>query len=172
MADEKDAPPWKVNGSLNQGALFALTGKPSNAIELITSGITALRPTGVTLGMPWWLLHLAIAHADLCQLDDAWRYIDQAMSTTDATKEKWSEAEVNRVAGEIALKSLQPEAAKAEAYFEHALAVARKQQAKSWELRAAMGVAGSGAIRASRIRPVISSLRSMVGSPKASTRLT
>ena len=141
LADEKDAPPWKVNGSLNQGALFALTGKPSNAIELITSGITALRPTGVTLGMPWWLLHLAIAHADLCQLDDAWRYIDQAMSTTEATKEKWSEAEVNRVAGEIALKSLQPEAAKVEAYFERALAVARKQQAKSWELRAAMSLA-------------------------------
>ena len=141
LADEKDAPPWRVNGSLNQGVLSALTGKPLNAIELITSGITALRPTGVTLGMPWWLFHLAIANADLCQLDDAWRYIDQAMSTTEATKEKWCEAEVNRVAGEIALKSLQPEAAKAQEYFEHALAVARQQQAKSWELRAAMSLA-------------------------------
>jgi tetratricopeptide (TPR) repeat protein len=106
LADEKDAPPWRVNGSLNQGVLFALTGNASNAVQMITSGITALRPTGVTLGMPWWLLHLAIANVDLCQLDDAWRYIDQAMSTTEATKEKWCEAEVNRVAGEIALKSL------------------------------------------------------------------
>ena len=62
LAEEKDATPWRVNGSLNQGALFALTGDASNAVQMITSGITALRPTGVTIGMPWWLLHLAIAH--------------------------------------------------------------------------------------------------------------
>jgi class 3 adenylate cyclase len=49
--------------------------------------------------------------------------------------------EVHRVAGEIALKSPEPDAAKAEAYFERALAVARAQQAKSWELRAAMSMA-------------------------------
>ena len=46
-----------------------------------------------------------------------------------------------RIAGEIALKSPQPDVAKAQAYFERALAVARKQQAKSWELRAAMSIA-------------------------------
>ena len=63
------------------------------------------------------------------------------MTLVDATKETWSEAEVNRIAGEIALKSPEHDAAKAEAYFERALAVARKQQAKSWELRAAMSMA-------------------------------
>ena len=57
------------------------------------------------------------------------------------TKERWCEAEVNRIAGEIALKSPKPDAAKAEAYFDRALAVARQQQAKSWELRAAMSMA-------------------------------
>ena len=51
------------------------------------------------------------------------------------------EAEVTRIAGEIALKAPQSSATKAEAYFERALAVARKQQAKSWELRAAMSMA-------------------------------
>ena len=51
------------------------------------------------------------------------------------------EAEVHRLAGEIALKSPVPDASKAEAYFERALAVAREQQAKSWELRAAMSMA-------------------------------
>jgi predicted ATPase len=45
------------------------------------------------------------------------------------------------VAGEIALKSPSPDAAKAEAYFERALAVARAQRAKSWEPRAAMSMA-------------------------------
>ena len=50
-------------------------------------------------------------------------------------------AEVHRIAGEIALMSPEPDAAKAEAYLERALAVARRQQAKSWELRAAMSMA-------------------------------
>jgi predicted ATPase len=59
----------------------------------------------------------------------------------ETTKERWFEAEVNRIAGEIAFKSPTPDTAKAEAYFERALSVARAQQAKSWELRAAMSMA-------------------------------
>jgi predicted ATPase len=58
-----------------------------------------------------------------------------------ATKERWFEAEVHRLAGEIALKSPEPDADKAEPYFARALAVARRQQAKSWELRAATSLA-------------------------------
>ena len=54
---------------------------------------------------------------------------------------RWCEAEVYRTAGEIALLSPEPDIAKAEEYFERALEVARKQQAKSWELRAAMSMA-------------------------------
>ena len=53
------------------------------------------------------------------------------------TNESWYEADIHRVAGEIALKSPEPDPAKAEAYFERALAIAREQKAKSWELRAA-----------------------------------
>jgi predicted ATPase len=59
----------------------------------------------------------------------------------ETTKERWFEAEANRIAGEIALLLPEPDVAKAEACFERALAVARKQQAKSWELRAAMSMA-------------------------------
>jgi predicted ATPase len=84
---------------------------------------------------------LARAYAELGQFDDAWRNISDAMTAVETTKERWCEAEVNRAAGEIALKSPAPDAAKAEAYFEHALAIARSQQAKSWELRAAMSMA-------------------------------
>jgi predicted ATPase len=47
----------------------------------------------------------------------------------------------HRIAGEIALESAQPDESKAQEYFERALAVARQQQAKSWELRAAMSMA-------------------------------
>jgi hypothetical protein len=48
---------------------------------------------------------LANAHAQLGQIDDAWRCIGEAISTIEATKERWFEAEVNRIAGAIALKS-------------------------------------------------------------------
>jgi predicted ATPase len=84
---------------------------------------------------------LARAHAELGQFEEAWRCIGEAMTAVETTKEKWCEAEVHRVAGEIALKSPEPDAAKAQAYFERALAVARAQQAKSWELRAATSLA-------------------------------
>jgi len=63
------------------------------------------------------------------------------MTAIETTKQRWCEAEVNRVAGEIALISPERDARKAEAYFERALAVARKQQAKSFELRAAKSMA-------------------------------
>ena len=82
-----------------------------------------------------------MALAELGNFDDAWHCLAEAMSTIEATKERWYEAEVNRTAGEITLLSPERDAAKAEEYFEGALAVARQQQAKSWELRAAMSLA-------------------------------
>jgi uncharacterized protein (TIGR02246 family) len=93
------------------------------------------------LGLTAWLSYLAKAHAEVRQFEDAWRCIDEAFAVVDTTKERWWEAEVNRIAGEIALRSPDPNAAKAEAYFARALTVARQQQAKSWELRAAMSLA-------------------------------
>ena len=63
------------------------------------------------------------------------------MTAMETSKERWFEAEASRLAGEIALKSGEPDAAKAQVYFQRALVVARKQQAKSWELRAATSMA-------------------------------
>jgi predicted ATPase len=91
--------------------------------------------------MPLWLSYLTRAYAELGRFDDAWRSIGEAKTAVETNKERWCEAEVNRVAGEIALKSPEPDAGKAQEYFERALAVARQQQAKSWELRAAMSLA-------------------------------
>ena len=142
LADEKGTVFRKAFGMLNQGSVSILTGKASDAVQMITSGIAALQSImGATLWMPWFLSHLAIAYAELAQLDDAWRCIGEAMTAVEATKERWCEAEVNRIAGEIALKSPEPSVAKAVVYFERALSVARQQQATSWELRAAMSMA-------------------------------
>ena len=141
LADEKGALYWKALGIALQGCVLALSGKASDAVHVIASGITALRSTGATIFVPLYLSHLTRAYAELGQVDDAWRCIGEAITTIETTKERWLEAEVHRTAGEIALKSVEPDAAKAETYFERALAVARQQQAKSWELRAAMSLA-------------------------------
>jgi predicted ATPase len=141
LADQKGAQFWRALGTLHQGCLLVLTGKASNAVQLITTGITASRSTGATHRMPWYLSQLAAAHAALDQFDDAWRCIGEALTAVETTKERWFEAEIHRNAGEVALMSPQQHTAKAEAYFERALAVARAQQAKSWELRAAMSMA-------------------------------
>jgi predicted ATPase len=82
-----------------------------------------------------------MSYAELSQPNDAQRCIDDATDKVERSKEKWCEAEVHRIAGEIALKLLAPDPEKAKAYFERALAVSRQQQTKSWELRAAMSMA-------------------------------
>ena len=141
LADERGAPYWKAIGTEVRGSLFAMTGKASDAVQAITSGITSLRLTETTLYEPYNLSYLAMAYAELGQLDDARRCIDDAIDKVEISKEKWCEAEAHRIAGEVELKSPEPDAVKAQAYFERALAVARAQQAKSWELRAAMSMA-------------------------------
>jgi predicted ATPase len=141
MADEQDSVFWKAFGMLNQGCVLALTGEAADAVQMITRGLTAYRSTGTTMWMPTYLSYLARAYAGLGQFDDAWRCIGEAMTTIETSNESWFKAESHRMAGEIALKSPQRDTAKAEAYFERALEVARKQQAKSWELRAAMSMA-------------------------------
>jgi predicted ATPase len=93
------------------------------------------------MGIPSTLSILAKACGELGQLDDAWRCIGEAITAAETTKATIWEAQIYRTAGEISLMSPQPDAAKAEEYFDRALAVARQQQAKSWELRAAMSLA-------------------------------
>ena len=141
LAEEKGSVYWKTSGMLRRAGVLALTGKASDAVSIFTSAITAWRSTGATLYLPVWLSLLARAYGELGQFDEAWSYIGEAITAVETTKETWYEAEVHRIAGEIALMSPEPDAAKAEACFERALAVAREQQAKSFELRAAMSMA-------------------------------
>ena len=141
LADEKGAALWKAEGMILRGCVSALTGKASNAVEMITTGLIAFRSTGATIRVPEYASHLASAYADLGHFEDAWRCIGDAITAVEKANERWFEAEVYRMAGEIALKLPESDGAKAEAYFERALAVARQQQAKSWELRAAMSLA-------------------------------
>ena len=79
--------------------------------------------------------------AELGNFQEAARCIKEAIQAVETTKEKWCEADIFRVAGEIALISHERDVVKAEAHFDRALSVARRQHAKSWELRAAMSLA-------------------------------
>ena len=141
LGNEKGGLFWKPLGTALQGCVSVLTDNASDAVQMITSAITAMRSMGSTFCIPSCLAYLTRAYAELCQFDDAWRSIAEAMTAVETTKERWFEAEVNRIAGEIALKSPERDVAKAQTYFEHALTIARGQQAKSWELRAAMSMA-------------------------------
>ena len=65
----------------------------------------------------------------------------EALAETEKTEVRWYEAELNRLEGELVLASAEPDQSRAEASFRKAIALARRQDAKSWELRAATSLA-------------------------------
>src|SRR5262249_47349259 len=123
------------------GCVLTLRGNAAEAIDTITSGLADCRAIGTTIWQPSFFTYLAAAHADLGQFDEAWHWIGEALARVKSTKERWAEAEIHRVAGEIALRSPVRDAARADSHFTAALTIARRQQAKSWELRSAISCA-------------------------------
>jgi predicted ATPase len=67
--------------------------------------------------------------------------LTEALALVDTTGERWCEAELHRLKGELLLQGSSENATEAEACFHHALEIARTQQAKSFELRAATSLA-------------------------------
>ena len=102
------------------------------------------------------------------QPEEGLKWLAEAAKIVGTTQDRWAEAEMHRMRGKLLL-SMHKHAGAEESY-RYALAMARQQSAKFWELRAAMTSRGSGAIRASGMRLASCSLRSTAGSPKASTR--
>src|SRR5262249_33674529 len=121
--------------------VLSLMGKASRAVPTITSGLDGFRSTGATQFAPLYLSYLAKAHAELGQFNEAWRCVGDATNQIKSTKETWHDAEVHRVAGEIAVMLAEADTKKADVYFGRALPVARQQQAKSLDLPAAMSLA-------------------------------
>jgi predicted ATPase len=128
---------------MHKGALLTLTGAPADAARTIAVGLAAWRSTGSTLWVPCYLSHLAHASALAGDGEEAARRIGEAMAAVATSKATWCEAEVHRMAGEIALMRTGSDrhAAEAEACFGRALAIARAQRARAWELRAATSLA-------------------------------
>ena len=99
-----------------RGWFFFTDRQAAEAVDTITSGLTTERSIGATAFIPARSSDLARAYADLGRFDDAWRSIDEAMTAMKATKERWWEAEINRIAGEIVLKSHERDGAKAKLF--------------------------------------------------------
>jgi predicted ATPase len=123
---------------MHRGCIQALTGKAADAVEMIPSGIAAWQSSGSIVFVPWYVSHMARACAELGRFDEARRYISEAFAAIGATGETWCESDIHRIAGEIELLAPERDVSKAKMYLSRAMAIARLQQAKSWELRAAI----------------------------------
>src|SRR5262249_28446230 len=103
LADQKGTMLWKALGMLGQGSALALTGRSSDAAKVITDGLPVWQATGAATFVPWHLTHLARAYMAAGQFLDAWRCVREALAVMENTKDKWFEAEVHRIAGELVL---------------------------------------------------------------------
>ena len=95
-----------------RGCVSELVDKADDAVQTISAAMAAYRSTGTTVWSTSFLSFLSLAYADLGKFNDAKRCIGQAITVIETAKEKWFEAEVHRIAGEIALSSPDPDAAK------------------------------------------------------------
>ena len=84
---------------------------------------------------------LAEAYVQVGQLEDAWRMLSEALDAVEESGQRYHEAETYRLEGHLHLRGANPDIEQAEACFQRAIDIARHQQAKSWELRAAMSLA-------------------------------
>jgi predicted ATPase len=104
--------------------------------------MATIRAIGTAAELPWYLALLAQAHADVGQTAEGLDAITEALALVASTKERFYEAEIYRVKGELLFKHGRPDTVtEAESCFRRALDIAEGQSAKSWELRAATSLA-------------------------------
>jgi class 3 adenylate cyclase/predicted ATPase len=122
---------------LPRGWAFAEQGEMAKGISDIREGMERRRAYGMGAVWPWFLVLLADAYGKAGQLKDGLAALEEALEWVQRNDERLYEAEAYRVKGELLLKLDQPDTTGAEQSFRQALQVARRQEAKSWELRAA-----------------------------------
>ena len=131
---------WVAQGTIWRGYLLAAQGQGEEGMAQIRQGLAAYRPTGSGYGLPIYLASLATAHAVVGQVEEGLTVLAEGLTIVNQTEERWYEAELYRLKGELTLQSsgqrlesgIQKEA---EACFQKSLEVARRQRAKSFELR-------------------------------------
>jgi predicted ATPase len=126
-----------ANETYRQGLLLAQQGQLQAGIAHMQQGWAAYRATGANVRQPMYLVPLAEAYGQAGQIDEGLRALAEAFAYIAQAGERWWEAELHRLKGELLLLKSSDNHAAAASCFQQALALARHQQAKSWELRAA-----------------------------------
>ena len=139
LSTERAYPYWLAMASVWRGWALAQRGEPERGATEIRQGLGALQAIGVAFMRTLHLALLAEVHGKAGRPAEGLQLVDEALSAIAADGECVFAAEVHRGKGELLL--MQGDAAEAEMCFQHALAVARGQRAKGWELRAATSLA-------------------------------
>ena len=127
-------------GTLLQGWSLCEKAPGKDGLIHMRQGLTGLQATGAGLRQPYYLSLLAEACRNAGEADEGILLLTQALGETRTTREHWWEAELHRLRGALLLQHSVPDAQQAAACFHQALDVARHQQAKSLELRAAISL--------------------------------
>jgi class 3 adenylate cyclase/predicted ATPase len=132
---------WRARGTVLHGWALAMQGQNGAGIAAMRQGLATCLDMGDKLWQPYFLGLLAEAYGAGGHPDEGLEVLAEALAVMDTTEARFSEAEFYRLKGTLLLKQAVPDATQAEACFQQALTVARHQQAKAWELRAAMSLA-------------------------------
>ena len=141
LSEKYGLPFWKGIGELLRGCVFAATNRADQATQLIDSGLSALAASGAKYLTPFSLTWLARAHAACGRVAEAQNALSEALDAVNMTNERWDEAEIHRTAGELAVLLPHADSDMRESHFQQSLSIARRQDAKSLELRAAINLA-------------------------------
>jgi predicted ATPase len=141
LATEQEFALFVAMATVLRGGALAALGHRGEPISQLRQGLATVRATGTALWEPYFLALLAEAYGQEGQVEAGLAALAEALAAVQATGERWGEAELHRLRGELLLKPPCHDAHQAETCFQQALVMARHQQAKSWELRAAVSLA-------------------------------
>jgi predicted ATPase/class 3 adenylate cyclase len=132
---------YRLWGTVLRGSLLTAQGAWGEGLAQMREGLATWRTRGLTR-LFWWWFHVLLAEA--CgragQVEEGLRVLEEALEAPQIAEDHFYEAEVYRLKGELLLQQSTAQQGQAEEHFHQALTVARQQQAKSWELRAAMSL--------------------------------
>jgi predicted ATPase len=140
LATEQGFPFWAAAGTILRGWALAMQGQGEEGLSQVRQGIAAYRATEAPLLVPYYYTLLADVSAHLGHPEDGLQALVEAHTLVEQHEERYWEAEVCRLRGVLLLRQPGTSPAEAETWLQRALDVARRQEAKSLELRAAVSL--------------------------------
>ncbi len=131
---------WQATGNIMQGWALSEQGQVDAGVAQLRAGLTAHVATGAELALPYWHCMLIEAYLNQDNVSEGLTVLAETLAIIDRTGESQMEAESYRLKGELLLRQFDPDVSQADDCFRRAIDVARSQQAKSLELRAALSL--------------------------------